>query len=423
MKVILYEDLRFSRTKEQLVQIVADTGADLILRSASRFSKDSLHGIGSVNLAENIAAIHSKFPNTKIIGNVYWQIIGRGERDDITGQLWTSQQVYDTLTFDPTKYNLTGITKCQIQCYDSSCTCIPGGYTDVQFGGSYIPDLSIPDVQLLYIHQAQKLLELGCDGIWIDGPFINVGDVARYGGTEATIQYFYDANLYTMEQIRKLKTLSGNSPMIATWYSGTGSTKYLQNSPYWHDKFFDFVTISAPFIDEIITISPKQDYDKIVNDIKVNYGDVPIITYMDWWWNNHPMWYFSQWYPGYTDQECCNGHYEERHNHQINVLRYFTKFFKLKGITWAYPIHCPGCSTDTCPGVTTPDSGTCCAKSFGQYYSYDALAPEHNTYAEIVSLMNPPNKMLILGLLATITAGYFLVVNRNYNTIKKMKEV
>lgn len=389
-KAILYEDLRNTpRTTEETVQIVADTGAELILRSATRWDNDSFHGTYGDILRNNISAIKSRFPDTKIIGNVYWQVIGRGERDDITGKIWTDQEVYNLMVFNPQKYGIDSITKCQYNCYDYSCECLGPG--EVQGRYRYIPDMSVPEVQTLFIHQVQRMLELGCDGVWIDWTIFNAYFVRQMGGSESTIQYFVDSVLYTIEEIRKLRTKDGKIPMISSWIIPSNDIKYYRNSPYWHDNFYDFVTIGAPYVDEIKEIKEKQNYDEMINNVKDHHNGVPIIAYIDWWWYNHPMWYFSQWHPGYTDTttDCCHqDNFIKRHNFQISVLRYFTEFFKSKGIIWAYPIHCPSCSTDTCPGKITPDSGMCCTKAFGIGNYYDALAPEFQTYSEIVRLMN-----------------------------------
>lgn len=412
MKSILFEDLKGynpTRSSEQLVQIVRELKPDLMLRAATRSGNESVNYYD--NLKTNILAIKKEFPNTKIIGNLYFQVIDRTPIDDITNQSYTEQQAYDQLSFNPTKFGIP-VSKQSYQCFNciSSCNCV-----EVHTVGKFrfVPDITIPEVQQLYIHQAERLIETGIDGIWIDGFAYPLSWMIQNRASSQSLQSYINAALITANEIKKFTTIYNNPLILSTWYY-ENKLQYYRNSPYFNNKLFDFLTISAPSTTEMTSseMTPLQNYDKIIQNIKDYQNNVPIVAYIDWSFNKHQMWHFSQWYPDYIN--CCDAqdstiNREKRYNFQVTVLKKFTEFFKSKGISWAYPVHGGGMCTKIDCTEEVNGKGPCCAKSFGQYNIYDAQAPEFNTYSTIKELMNPSSNLFPIliggGLLGFILLG------------------
>ncbi len=410
MKAILFEDLKGlqpERTTEELLKIVDETNPDLILRSVTRGGPWTVTNFNKAKA--NVSAIKTRFPNILIIGNLFFQVIGKVETDDITGTQYSSDYVYNNLAFDPAKFGITSITKCEYQCFDDTI-CICKGPGEAQTRIRWIPDITIPEVQTLFIHQAEKLLQTGIDGIWIDELFFNVRFLEKNNASETNIQKCVDASIYVCTEIKKMSTLYGKMPLISTWYNKSNVPYYLNNI-YWNDKFFDFLTIAAPNQLEIQSLTTTRDFDDMINTMKLYHNSAPLITYIDWGYKKHPLWYFSQWYPGYID--CCEAtdsiiNREKRTQHQKDVLITFTKIFNEKGIIWAYPVHGGG----TCKGLdcTIEVDGPCCVRSYGSYHIYDSQAPEFQTYYIIVELMNQqPNILTFLVLISFVSILYYTI--------------
>jgi len=390
MKAILFDDLKLinpTRTIDELLRIIDETKPDLILRAASRIGGSPWTTETFNKVKANISAIKLQYPNILIIGNLFFQMFGRPEIDDITEERYTSEYVYNNMAFDPAKFGITSITKCEYQCADDTCECKGPG--EAKIGNKWIPDITIPEVQTLFIHQAEMLINAGCDGVWIDGLMFNTREIIKYNASDENRQRCVDGALYVCNEIKRLTTLYGKIPLISTWYV-ENFTRYIIRSIYWYDNLYDFVTLPAPGKLEIQTLTAIKDYDNIINNVKTYYNDVPIIAYIDWGFEKTPMWYFSQWYPEYTN--CCEAsdtpiNREKRNIFQRNVLTIFTEIFNNKGIIWAYPVHGGMiCKNIDC---TEESTGPCCVKSYGLYHLYDSQAPEFQTYDTIKKLINP----------------------------------
>lgn len=393
MKAILFEDLKLqspTRSIDDIVKIIDELKPDIIIRGLMRFPGSTWTSETFDNVKLTISTIKQKYPNIIIIGNLFFQLIGKAETDDITLETYTSDYIYNNVAFDPLKFGITDITKCEYQCYgnnDTICTCKGPGET--QSRNRYIPDITIQLTQTLYVHQAELLIKAGCDGVWIDGLMFNSAFLMNHSGSENNIMETINASFTVCNKIREIKTNYGKTPLISYWYN-SAQLPYFKKSSLWYPKFFDYITIAAPNGSEMRELLQKQDYTKIRNTVNNDYGNVPIIAYIDWGFGKHPLWYFSQWYPGYTD--CCSAtdtpaNRIQRHKFQQDVLKTFTKVFTEHNIIWAYHVHGGGtCQSSLC---TDESLGACCVKSYGLYHVYDSQAPEHQTYDTILKLMNP----------------------------------
>lgn len=400
MKAILFQqlyDLVPERTPEQIKQIIRETKPELILRCASRGDKTSLEPYKFEKLKTAIKAVREVNPNILLIGNLFLQVMNREERDDITGATYTQSETYNLMSFDPAQFGISSMTKCEYQCLDDvMCEC--KGPDEARVIRKFVPDITDSQnidklFQTLFVHQAQKLLEAGVDGIWIDYLFFNASFLYNKGASSSNIENVVHASIEVCNEIKKLRTNKGKIPLISTWIPHSVMIPYIKTSPYWHDKFFDFYTTNAFTQIEIDTAIPEPiHWDLKVDIVKNELGNVPLMAYIDWGFGKHQLWYLTQ---NKID-------FNERKNHLIKFLRTFTDFFNKKGISFIYPVH----GGNMC-GSRIDIESPCYVLSYGQFNIFDAHAPEFDVYPEIVRLMNPsPNPLPILILLVGL--GYII---------------
>jgi len=268
-----------------------------------------------------------------------------------------------SMAFDPAKFNVSSTlgTKQAFQCQaakqlgwvDPSTNCTS---YDVNSAPAYAPDITNPQYQDLLVSWAEKQIDLGADGIWIDMLFWQASALAQATGnpnSSAVRMSFYAAS-NVIDRIHAY---------------GRSKGKYIYVGTEWN---FVNLTYSAPAVD-FVTASPtaaevkgplnSTRWGSIKSQVMKMCGNIPIMANLDWGGagggTGSALTTFSQYLT--PDQ-------------QRAWLASADAFFRANGIIFAYPVH----------GGTFPStSGTL---AFGKYNTYDSLAPQFATYNTIVSL-------------------------------------
>lgn len=363
--VILYESLHGTplaslykdsgRDIDQILNIISETKADLILRAAPRYS-GTLIGDNFTKLKSYISKIKQKFPNIIITGSLFVHAVDYEYVDDITEDIYTETQTYSLMAFDPAKFEITSPTKSILQHRNA-------WYVEIK---RWMPDIASKDFQRIFLHQAQKLIEAGVDGIWIDMLFWQADWIYTQKDNNKNDKYVrqtVDATLHVCNEIKKMVTVYGNKPLLSTWVYDPNKL---------NNKFnFDFLTAGIREGEMINNIPDINKWNNYLNIKKKYFDNVPLLVYIDWSNSKSPLWTFSQ--------SIIDNH--ERKKFEISVLKTFSDFFKKNGIIFAYPIH--GGLMCTSSIYNAPRN----VLSFGQYNIFDSLAPEFDLYEEIRKLM------------------------------------
>jgi hypothetical protein len=263
------------------------------------------------------------------------------------------------MALDPENLNL-GITKENGQCqaakflgWISSGVSCPSGY-DLANAPAYFPDITNAQYQGLLLSWAEKQIDLGADGIWIDMLYAQASFIQEKtrDPNNSGAETAFEAASKIVDEIHAYGSTRYNRHIsVGTWWT-------FAELPYTPPDV-DFVTVSIPS-QEITGGLNEGSWNTIKSKITGKIGNKPILVFIDWSGSaTAPMGVFSQ---SLTPAE------------EEGFLRSADTFFTGKGIIFVYPVH----------GGTFPVKSA--RLSFGKFNVYDSLAPEFGTYATIRDL-------------------------------------
>lgn len=352
-------DARPKRTVDEQLQIFQDTKADMIFRASWRWQPqpNSCSDVPSAqkqacvdsgysfeDMKNTISAIKKQNPNIIVIGAIPAQKINKNEVNEMTGETFTQTQTW-AMALDPAKWGITSPTKDQIQ-QQLAPFSVDG----------YYPDITNPAVQALMLSWAERQIDSGMDGVWIDLLYTQAGKLTGITKdvNHPAVKESYEAASKLVDDIHNYGKSKGKNVYVGSW---TAPMYY----PYSPPKF-DFVTE---------TMGPKEMMDKKYDEtkwkntaskIKEKFGDIPLFVFLDWGFRNSPIEIFSQ-QMSQADAQA--------------FLKTSDDFFTPLGMKFVYPVH----------GGTMVVQQTSATKlAYGQYNWYDSLAPEMNTYGTIKQL-------------------------------------
>ena len=396
---VLYENItdgvRIGRSIEETINILKETRTDLVFRGFWKWapvvdSPDSIPpellelapagttreqaalavrqtGYYYQELERWISATKRELPAIIFVGAIPAQRIGRIEYNPITGQIYSMEETWD-MALDPQKWTITRngspVTKAQFQSWWYEIH--PYGETGEQYDWrrvpAYFPDISRPEVQDLLLSWAMKQIDCGADAIWIDMLdkqavllFQMTGDVRHPSVAESVA-----AASRIVDAIHEYGASRGQRVYVGTWATFALAELVGQELPY-ASHAVDFVTIS-PTSEEIQdTRVDSARWETIIPAIQRMYGDLPVFAFIDWSFDQSPLVSFSQ---------------ELRKGEQREVLRTLDEYLARMGVNFVYPVH----------GGYMGSGRITTRLAWGRWRTYDALAPEFDTYQTIREL-------------------------------------
>ena len=364
---------------------------------------------------ENIVKLFKKeIPNAIFMASFGLQFIPRAtDRDPVTGEIITREKAWE-MAFDPQKHGFK-MSKAEYQCIqakkrhwvrkDINCKKVSEDFVK-NWLSVYWGDPTNEDWQSFAFHIAQKLIDGGADAIWIDmylQPSANAialhcleeqGTIENCNYSEALedvrVKEIISAQREFIDRIHRYGLSKGEYILVGSW-GVLGEEKAPQQSVLIKDLVpnYDFV---------VTTISSEEIYNKridsqkwkdIVKKHREIFGDIPMFIWFDTGYYYSPMHVFSQY--------LSKG---EQAQFLENVDRFFVDLSKKENLTIAFIYPISGqmmgpwkegekvilsfqCCCDTCKDkclISGEKEGIC---GFG---SYDALAPEFETYETIKNL-------------------------------------
>jgi len=396
---ILYENITdgvlIGRTIGQTIDILKETHTDLIFRGFWKWmpvvdSPDnippellelapegtSLEQVAEAlrktghyyqELARWISAIKQEVPAILFVGAIPAQTLARIEYNPITGRTYSAEETWE-MALDPQKWDIVRngnrVTKEQFQRWWYGVH--PYGETMEQYdwrkARGYFPDITHPDFQELLLSWARKQIDSGADAIWIDmldkqAAFLiqMTGDVEHPSVAESVA-----AASSVVQAIRGYGQAGGKRVYVGTW-AGFAHAELLGLELPYEPPAVDFVTIT-PSAQEIR--DRQMDgarWEKAVPAIRRTYGDLPILAFIDWGFDQSPTVTFSQ---------------ELGQEEQREMLRTLDGYFGGLGVNFVYPVH----------GGYMGRGEITTRLAWDKYRTYDALAPEFDTYPTIREL-------------------------------------
>lgn len=375
------DGIGFGRQDFEMANMIRDTHTDMVLRgffrwqpvpespgmtlpgySSSYVNDKASLGYTYSQLGSAIAQLKSTNPNTLFIGAIAAQRLNQIEFNEKTRQQYTQPQTW-AMALDPTVYGVP-VTKEHFQCKmtdllgfqssQNSCNLFNPASTSVT---AYYPDITNVDYQTLLLSYAEKQIDLGADGIWIDMFFGQASMIYKYtnNANHPGIKSAFAACSKIVDSIHSYGlSTHGSDVLVGTWWN-------FMDLPYSPpvQPDLDFVTAVIP-AEDITGEFNTTEWTRVKNVIRGKMGNIPVYTYIDWSPSpTAPMSIFSQ-----------------KPSIQIPFLQRVDVFFTSMGMNFVYPLH----------GGTFPLTSS--IKSFGKYAVYDSKAPEFNTFETIKTLAN-----------------------------------
>ena len=422
------------RSDEEAIKILKDLNADLVrgwwrwqplpfsskdeqfkkIFGKEKFEKLVLSGQTWEDYENIVKLFKKEMPNSLFMASFGLQFIPRAkDRDPITGEIIGREKAWQ-MAFDPQKHGFK-MSKAEYQCIqakrrhwvrkDIKCREVSEEFVKNNLS-VYWGDPTNEDWQNFAFHIAQKLIDGGADAIWIDqylNPSANAialhcleeqGTIENCNFSKALederVRKIIEAQREFIDRIRKYGLSKGKYIFVGSW-GVLGKIEAPQESILIRDVVpnYDFV---------VTTISPEEIYEKKINSQRWKeiakkhreiFGDIPMFVWFDTGYYYSPMHIFSQ-YLNKTEQ--------------AEFLEIADKFFvdlsKKENLTvvFVYPISGQmmgpwkenerkilsfQCCCETCKNkcLIPGDQKEKCG--FG---SYDALAPEFETYETIKKL-------------------------------------
>lgn len=344
-------------------ELIKASGADQL--AVKQFSESiRSQGYYYENLKDYISAIKKRIPDLIFCGAVPAQCVGKLELNPITRRVYTLNDAW-RMSFDPQKWNLrhngSPVTKEQFHKWFYGVHPY-GGTTaenyDWQKAEAFLPDITNPDYQELIISWAQKQIDCGADAIWIDGlPQESIFNFIFKEGTQILSKDLSTAASKIVGAIHDYGVKKGKYIYVGYWADPLGMMKNFSYLP----ANVDFVTI-APSKEEVLNRKlDETKWVKEIESIRRVYGNIPILAFIDWAFDDSQVVAFSQ---------------TLNKDEQSEVLAVFDNAFENMGVKFVYPLH----GGYMGKGVVTTKL------SFGKDRIYDSLAPEFQTYETIKEL-------------------------------------
>ncbi|HDM32142.1 MAG TPA: hypothetical protein ENG32_02170, partial [bacterium] len=363
---------------------------------------------------ENIVKFFKKeMPNSIFMASFGLQFIPRAkDRDPITGELITRDRAWE-MAFDPQKHGFK-MPKAEYQCIqakkrhwvrkDINCKEVSEDFVKNNLS-VFWGDPTNKDWQKLAFHIAQKLIDGGADAIWID-QYLNPSASAialhcleeqktiencdfSKALKDKRVKEIINAQKEFIDKIHEYGLSKGKYVLVGSW-GVLGKIEAPQQVVLIENLIpnYDFV---------VTTVSKEEVYNKeidtqrwqnIIKKHKEIFGKIPIFVWFDTGYYNSPMHIFSQ-YLNKTEQaeflEKADKFFvdlSEKEN--VTIVFVYPVSGQMMGPwkegekkTLSFQCCCSTCK-DKC--LISGEKGEC---GFG---SYDALAPEFETYETIKEL-------------------------------------
>jgi len=363
-----------NRSVDDVISLLKEMGVDFVFRGWWRWTpcpnrcedlpsskarmRCEFSGYSYKHLEDAIFMIKQEIPEIIFCGAIPAQIIPKEVVwNPKTGEIIRYPETWD-LALDPGKWGLD-MSKEEFQClFGKTHLWVPEGLDCGLYNpedvSAYFPDITNPKFQELILSWAERQIDAGVDAIWIDMLFKQAGLLYRLTNdfNHPAVRESYDAACAIVDKIHEYGKERGKHIFVGSWASAI-------HFPY-PPPNLDFVTIS-PSAKEVREIRLNEEkWDEIIGKIREKFGEILIIAFIDWASTTEtPLGQFSQ---VLSKEE------------QREFLMAADSFFHNRGIVFTYPLH---------GGWMGNDAEIL---SFGIRRTYDALAPEFQTYETIREL-------------------------------------
>jgi len=319
-------------------------------------------------LRRSVAAIKTKLHDLLFIGAIPAQTLARVEWNPISGQVLSAEETR-AVALDPATWGILRegkpVTKERFQewFYGVHPYGGPAEEYDPRQVGAYYPDLTNPRFQELLLSWAEKQMECGVDGIWIDMLYRQATLLAQMTGDlrHPSVADSLAAASRIVEQIRGYGAQLDKRIYVGSWVGPFVLAELAGRQFPYEPPRMDFVTMS-PTIQEVLAKRlDRAKWEKLISLVRRKYVDVPLMAFIDWSFDESPLVAVSQ---RLTKEE------------QREALRNFDETFRELGILFAYPVH----------GGYLGRGEATSHLAFGRHREYDAVAPEFQTYETIRDL-------------------------------------
>jgi len=397
---VLYENITdgvlIDRSIDETINILKETRTDLIFRGFWKWlpivnSPDSIppellelapEGTTLEQVAEAlrksghyyqelkrwITAIKEEIPNIIFVGAIPTQTLGRIEYNPLSGKVYSTEETWG-MALDPSKWGIKRngklVTKEQFQSWWYGVHPYGGKVEEYDWRKvpAYFPDITNPTFQDLLLSWAKEQIDCGADAIWIDMLHKQATLLLEMTRdvNHPSVKESVDSASKILDEIHKYGDSKGKYIYVGSWngpfvWAEVAGLKFPYSPPN-----LDFITTS-PLNQEILDM--KLDSARWAMEIpaqKKIYANIPVFAFLDWAFDSSQTVMFSQ---KLSSEE------------QREVLRTFDSSFTKMGVNFIYPLH----------GGYMGKGEITTKLAWGKYRTYDALAPEFDTYQTIKEL-------------------------------------
>ncbi len=316
-----------------------------------------------------ISGIKREIPDIIFVGAIPAQTLGRIEFNPITEKVYKAEETWD-MALDPSKWGIKNngklVTKEDFQAWFQGIHPYGGkseSNYDWQKASAYFPDITNPDFQELMLSWAKRQIDAGADAIWIDMLYHQTGRLAQITGdvNHPAVKESVDAASKIIDRIHKYGESKGKYIYVGGWDGPFVLTKLLGREFPYSPPNIDFITVSPTNEEVMAKKLDESKWNKEVGVVKKVYGDIPVFAFIDWSFDKSQTVIFSQ---------------KLSKEEQREVLKTFDESFAKMGVKFVYPIH----------GGYMGRGEITTNLAWGKYRTYDALAPEFQTYETIKEL-------------------------------------
>ena len=320
-------------------------------------------GYSYAHLAEAVRQAKEVMPQVIFGGGLLVEFLYPDTIDPVTGERLDRERAW-ALALDPTKWGLS-LTKEDFHKLIAAnvyhWTDDPEHYNPREEMRAFFPDITDPQFQELFLHLAEKQIDVGVDALWIDGLFAQAKFFKDYAArhpreTERALQAAqeaYEASLCIVDWIHEYgQATRGQSVYILSW---PDSIEFPYPQPQ-----LDGIMTSLRASEILAGRLDEARWDDLLAQIRAKFPGAPIFARIDYGEHDRtPLAVFSQ---RLSPEE------------QRGFLRTADRFLAERGVLFIYPVH---------GGYMGPGARRL---AFGRSPFYDSLAPEFNTYGTIMEL-------------------------------------
>jgi len=378
-----------------VVNIVKELETDLIFKAWWRqkpipespdmepnnyFTKDVIRqaadmGYTYKQLEDAVKRIKTEMPNTILIGSVSPQFLYakvpeiniEGDWDSVSKEIISREKAW-SWALDPSKFGLA-MSKEEFQRTWAKNNQGENSSDPKNQLRYFFPDMTNAEYRSFLLHLIERQIDSGMDGIRIDMLFTQPEalTVVAKSTEHQAVKDSCDAISKLINEIHQYGISKGKYIYVGSWGNSidsaeTGFVEVCKNDELSLD--YIHLTPSAKEIREM-KLNDKW-WDEEIARLRNSFGDIAILAFIDWGFRTtSPLGVFSQ---KLTPEK------------QREFLILADEFFQKKGVKFIYPIH--GGYMGAPPILTSY------RYPFGKkdYFFYDALAPEFNTFETIKDL-------------------------------------